>query len=100
MKTLTENFIQIKNFSQEKCTKQLYFAFIHSYLNCGNATWASTTKTNLTILLRRQKHTSCIIYFEDRYTHAKSLMKSLKALNIYQLNVYKIRLFMHKVKKK
>ena len=66
--------------------------------NYGNAAWGSTTKTNLTILLRRQKHASRIIYFEDRYTHAKPLMISLKALNIYQLNVYKILLFMHKVK--
>ena len=82
----------------EKCTKQLYFSFIHSYLNYGNAAWGSTTKTNLTILLRRQKHASRIIYFEDRYTHAKPLMISLKVLNIYQLNVYKILLFMHKVK--
>ena len=47
----------------EKCTKQLYFAFIHSYLNYWNTAWESTTKTNLTILLRRQKHASRIIYF-------------------------------------
>ena len=60
----------------EKCTRQL---FIHSYLNYGNAAWGSTTKTNLTILLRRQKHASCIIYFENRYTHSKPLMISLKA---------------------
>ena len=36
----------------EQCTKNLYFAFVHSYLNYGNAAWASTTKTNLSILLR------------------------------------------------
>ena len=82
----------------EQCTKNLYFDFVHSYLNYGNAAWASTTKTNLSILLRRQKHASRIVYFKDRYTHAKPLMISLNALNIYQLNIYKILLFMHKVK--
>ena len=85
-------------FLNEKCTKQLYFSFIHSYLNYGNGAWASSAKTNLKILLRRQKHASRIIFFKDRYTHAKPLMTSLNALNIYQLNIYKILLFMHKVK--
>ena len=27
--------------------KQLYFSFIHSYLNYGNIAWASTNKSNL-----------------------------------------------------
>ena len=30
---------------QKKCIKQLYFSFVHSYLNCGNIAWASTNKT-------------------------------------------------------
>ena len=82
----------------EKCTKQLYFSFIHSYLNYANIAWGSTSKTNLKVLFRRQKHASRIIYFKDKLTHARPLMKSLNALNIFQLNIYQILLFMHKVK--
>ena len=81
----------------EKCSKQLYFAFIHSYLNYGNIAWASTSKTKLATLIRRQKHASRIIYFKDKFTEAKPLLNSLNALNIYQLNIYQILLFMHKV---
>ena len=82
----------------EECTKQLYFSFIHSYLNYGSITWSSTNKTKLKTLHRRQKHAARIIYFKDRFTHSKPLMKSLKALNIYQLNIYKTILFMYNVK--
>ena len=80
----------------EECTKQLYFSF--SYLNYGSITWSSTNKTKLKTLHRRQKHAARIIYFKDRFTHSKPLMQSLKALNIYQLNIYKTILFMYNVK--
>ena len=82
----------------EKCSKQLYFSFIYSYLNYANIAWASTHKSKLKGLLRKQKHASRIIYFKDKYTHAKPLMQKMKSLNIYQLNIYQILLFMHKVK--
>ena len=82
----------------EECTKQLYFSFIHSYLSYGSITWSSTNKTKLKTLHRRQKHAARIIYFKDRFTHSKPLMQSLKALNIYQLNIYKTILFMYNVK--
>ena len=83
----------------EQCTKQLYFSFIHSYLNYGNIA-SGANKSKLNILLKRQKHDARIIYFEDKFTHAKPLMQKVKALNIYQLNIYQILLFMHKVKNK
>ena len=81
-----------------QCTKQLYFSFIHTYLNYGNLAWGGTNKTKLSALLRRQKHASRIIYFKDKYTHAKPLLKRLNALNIYQLNINNSLLFMHKVR--
>ena len=78
--------------------KQLYFSFVHSYLNYGNIAWASTNKTKLKTLLRKQKHGVRIIYFEDKFTHAKPLLQDLGALNIYQLNIFQTLLFMHKTK--
>ena len=50
----------------EEYTKQLYFSFIHSYLNYGSITWSSTNKTKLKTLHQRQKHAARIIYFKDR----------------------------------
>ena len=82
----------------KKCMKQLYFSFIHSYLSYGCIAWASTNKTKLKTLHRRQKHGSRIINFKDKFTHAEPLMQELNALNIFQLNVYQTLLFMHKVK--
>ena len=82
----------------KKCLKQIYFSCIHSYLNYGNISWASTNKTKLKTLLRRQKHGARIINLQDRLTHAKPLLQELKALNIYQLNIFQTLLFMHKVK--
>ena len=82
----------------KKCLKQLYFSFVHSYLNYGNIAWASTNITKLKPLLRRQKHGSRIINFQDKLTHAKPLLQELRALNIYQLNIFQTLLFMHKVK--
>ena len=43
-------------------------------------------------------HASRIIYYEDKYTHARPLMQSLNALNIYQLNIFQTLIFMFKVK--
>ena len=82
------------------CTKELYFSFIHSYLNYGNIVWASTNKSKLKTLLRRQKHAARIIHFKDKYTHARPLLQNIKALNVYQLNIQQTLLFMHKVKHK
>ena len=79
-------------------TKQLYFSFIHSYLSYGNIYSASTNKSNLNTLHRQQKHASRIIYLKDKYIHANPLLTKLNALNLYQLHVYQVLLFMHKVK--
>ena len=53
--------------------------FIHPYLNYDNIVWASTNKSKLNMLLRKQKHAD-----KDKFTHAKPLLRAMKALNIYQ----------------
>ena len=72
----------------QKCLKHIYFAFIHSYINYANIAWASTNHTKLKKLYNKQKHASRIIYNKDKLTHAKPLMKSLNALNVYQINIF------------
>jgi len=56
------------------------------------------TKVNLRVYYENKNMLPEIIYFKDKYTHAKPLMQKMKTLNIYQLNIYQILLFMHKVK--
>ena len=36
-----------RNINSKRLMKQLYFSFIHSYLNYANKAWASTNKSNL-----------------------------------------------------
>ena len=84
----------------KKCLRDLYFAFIHSYLSYANIGWASTNPNKLEKLYNKQKHAARIICNEDRLTHAKPLMKSLKILNVYQLNIFQTLTFMQKTKLK
>ena len=92
-------------FINRNSMKQLYFSFIHSYLTYANIAWGSTYKTNLEPLHRRQKHAARLIHFKDNkipnthaYEHAQPLLKDMKALNIFQLNIFQNILFMFKYK--
>ena len=76
--------------------KNLYFSFIHSYLNYGNILWASTSRTKLKKLASKQKQALRIVYNE--YTDIKEIMVRMKVLNIYKLNVYQILSFMFRIK--
>ena len=59
--------------------KNLYFSFIHSYLNYGNIVWASTSRTKLKKLTSKQKQALRIVYNE--YTDIKEIMVGMKVLN-------------------
>ena len=86
-----------KHFVNEECLKQLYFAYIHSYLSYANIAWASTHKTKLKKLVSQQKQACRIVFHKPRLTHAQPLLKCLKALNLFQINIYQTVLLMHKV---
>ena len=80
------------------CLKNIYYALIHSYINYANIEWGSSYKTGLNNIFLKQKQAARIIFHKDRLTHARPLMKILKALNVYQLNLYQIASFMYQVK--
>ena len=48
--------------------------------------------------LGRKKQTAQIIFNQDRLTHARPLLKVLNAVNVYQINLLQVLLFMHKIK--
>ena len=61
----------------------------------GSSPVAVTNKTELKKLFRKQKQAARIIFSQDRFTHARPL---LKTLNVYQINLLQVLLFMHKIK--
>ena len=81
-----------------KCLKDIYYAFIHSYLNYANISWVSTNPNKLNKLHNKQKYAARSIFNEDRMIHARPLLKQLNILNIYQLNIYQILTLMFKTK--
>ena len=74
--------------------KQLYSAFIQSYLNYANVAWASTHKSKLQTIYRHQKHAIRIINFKDRFTHTRPLFEEMKILSVYEINIYQVLSFM------
>ena len=89
-----------RNILNKNLLKQLYFSFIHCHLNYANIVWASTHKSKLNCIYRTQKHAIRVIYFKDRYTHSKPLFDDIKAMNVYEINVFQILSFMFKCKNK
>ena len=73
----------------------LLYTILHHYANIA---WASTNKTKLKKLFGKKKQAARIILNQDRFTHAHPLLKTLNALNVYQINLLQVLLFMHKIK--
>ena len=76
--------------------KQLYFAFINSHLNYCNIIWASTCKTNLEYLSRRQKHAIRVINYKDMLYPSKPLYKEMEILNVFGLNLLQVLCLVYK----
>jgi len=87
-----------RNFLPKHLLKQLYFSFIHSHLSYGNIAWASTHKTKLLKLYRKQKHSIRTITLKDRLTHAKPLFEELNVLTLHEINIFQNLCFMFKCK--
>ena len=83
-----------------KQLNQLYFSFVHSYLNYANLVWGSTQKTKFATLYRQQKHSIRLLSFKDHFTHSRPLFKEIGALNIYEINIFNILCLMFKWKNK
>ena len=77
---------------------KIYFSFIHIYISYANIAWASTFKTKLQGILKKQKHAARITFHANRLEHASLLLKEMKALNVYQINLIQTLKFMHKTK--
>ena len=82
----------------KQCLKQLYFSFLHNYVNNANIAWSSTSKSKHERLYCCRKHVARVIYHKDRYTHASPLLNDMKTFDVFQLNICNILCFMWKWK--
>ena len=64
------------HYLDKKSLKNIYFSFIHNYVNYCNIAWASTTRIKLDKILKKQKHGVLIIYNKDKFMHSKRLMRN------------------------
>ena len=67
----------------------------HWYLTYCNITWASTYPTRLNPILKTQKKLIRIMTFSRFTEKSAPLFKSLKILNIFELNAYLTAVFMY-----
>ena len=91
---------RVKQLLDKESPKTTYFSSIHSYLNYANFAWASTYFNKLKTTYCQQKHEARTIFNEDILRHCRLLLRSLIALNIYQINLYQHANFMYKFNKK
>ena len=89
---------KLRDVLSKQCLRQLYFSFIHSCVNYTNVACASTSKSKFERLYRCPKHAARLIYHKDWYTHASPLLNYMKALNVFNLNIFSILCFMYKCK--
>lgn len=87
-----------KPFVNENSLKCLYYSFINSYLQYGNIVWGSTYKTKLKKLFSIQKRAIRAVFNIDYNNSATEIMKTQNILNVYQLNLYQIAIFMFNFK--
>ena len=89
LKWLKKNYPKILVYSWSYL-KNIYFSYIHSYLNYANIAWASTSITKLKPLLYKQKQGVRIVSYLMKavWVIPKSLFKIWTALNIYKINLF------------
>ena len=77
---------------------KIYFSFINIYISYVNIAWATDFKSKLWGILKTQKHAARITFYANRFDHSRPLLKDMKALNVYQINLIQTLKFMHKTK--
>ena len=85
-----------KPYFNQKCLLSLYYSYIHSYISYPNVAWGNTYLSNLKRISSQQKHSVCIIY-NKKHKSVRELLRSLKILNVYQINILNNTSFMHRI---
>ena len=75
--------------------KILYFSLIYPYLNYCNIAWANSTDYYMTRLFKLQKRAIRVVSNTSFYAHTRPLFLDLKILNLNNVNIYNISIFMY-----
>lgn len=89
-----------KPYLNKRCLLSLYYSYIHTYISYANIAWGSTYVSNLKKINSQQKHAIRIIYNKNKYESVQELLRSLKILNVYQINILNNIILMHHVSTK
>lgn len=65
---------------------ELYYSYIHCYINYANIAWGNNYKTQLYKIHLEQKHVIRPICNENKFTNSKPVIQSLRVLNILKKN--------------
>ena len=57
----------------KKYLSVIFFSFIHSHINCGNTTWASTLQAKLQNILTKQKYVAQTKFHGEKKSHVRPL---------------------------
>ena len=76
-----------KPYLSKKCLLSLNSNYIHTYISYPNIAWGSTYISNLKQINSKQKHAIRIIYNKKNYETVRELLRSIKILNVYQINI-------------
>ena len=79
---------QVKHILENESLKTIYFSYIHLYLIYANNSRGSTYFTKLKTLHYQKKNAVRIIFNQNKLSHSRLLLRSLNALNVYQINLY------------
>ena len=85
-----------RSFLNFRTLKMIFDSMAQSYVNYGNVVWASTNHSKLKQIFIKQKQISRMILYKGRQCHARPLLKKMRALNVYQTNIFQTLLFMIK----
>ena len=87
-----------KPFLNKKSLLSLYYSYIqlHKLWQCllGKHLQNKLEKNN------QQKHALRIIFNKGKFEHTRELFKSSKILNVYKLNIFNTKVFIHKIQGK
>ena len=75
----------------------LYYIKLY-YTKCANIAWASTNKTKLKNNLRNKSKLRVSYLIKIDLRLSVHYLRLLNALNVYQINLLQVILFMHKIK--
>ena len=93
-----KNHIGVSDLLDFKNLLKIHFSFLHIYISFANIAWTSTFKTKLKGILKKQKHGARIPFHANRSDCSRPLLKVMKALNVYEINLIQTLKFMRKTK--